>query len=119
MFCEASDTHLYYGQCGESLLVLARHPCRIAHGNPPLEFATFLSPKVSGCPALNEPTFVAQAEHEVFETVMGVNFHDVPEDGLATDGQHGLGDFVGNVADAGALAPAEDYGLHGLNPTHP
>ena len=41
---------------------------------------------------------VAAANDEVIDAMMGVNLHDVPQDGLAPDLDHGLGLDVGFFA---------------------
>ena len=62
--------------------------------------------------ALDEPALVAQAEDEIPVSAGGVAFHDVPEDGPAADGQHGLGQVLGHVADTRALPAAKKDDLH-------
>src|SRR5207253_8090040 len=66
--------------------------------------------------ALDDPALVTQAEDEVGETVLGEALHDVPQDRPAADGDHRLGDVIRHVADAGALAAAQDGHLHASPP---
>ena len=40
---------------------------------------------------LDQVALVAAANNEVVYSVMGINFHDVPQDGFATNFDHGLG----------------------------
>ena len=51
---------------------------------------------------LDHIALVAQADDEIVDAVGGVDFHDVPDDRLAADFDHGLGLQVGFLADAGA-----------------
>jgi len=55
------------------------------------------------------------APEQALEAVLGVAFHDVPQDGPAADGDHRLGNVVRHVADAGALAAAKDDHLHEIS----
>ena len=56
---------------------------------------------------------VAQADHEVIDSIVGIDLHDVPKNRLAADFDHWLGAQVGFFTDAGAKAPGEDDGFHG------
>ena len=58
------------------------------------------------------PALVAQAEEEPVEPVDPVGLHDVPEDRLRAILLHGLRPVLGLLAQAGALAPAEDHHRH-------
>ena len=40
---------------------------------------------------LDDVAFVAETDHEIVDSVMGVDFHDVPQDGLAANFDHRLG----------------------------
>ena len=51
---------------------------------------------------------VAEAEDEVLVPVVGVVLHQVPDDRAVADGHHGLGDVFRVVAEAQALAAAEE-----------
>ena len=55
---------------------------------------------------------VAQAENEVSMTMGGIDFHDVPEDGAATDRNHGLGADFCLFAQASPFSSAENDGFH-------
>ena len=57
---------------------------------------------------LDLPTLVAEAEDEALEPVGVVDLHDVPEDRVLADLHHGLRPVLGLLAQAGALAAAED-----------
>ena len=58
---------------------------------------------------------VAEAEDELAVAVMGVGFHDVPEDGFTTDGDHGFGAELSFFAEASAFTAAEDDDFHGVD----
>src|SRR6516225_3965938 len=64
--------------------------------------------------ALDYPTLVANAEDEPAKAMPGKSLHDVPENWPAANGNHWLGNVVGHIADAGALAPAENDNVHGV-----
>ena len=64
--------------------------------------------------ALDHPALVAEAQDEVLEAVVREPFHDVPENRPVADRDHRLGDVVGHVADARALASAQDDDFHSL-----
>ena len=51
---------------------------------------------------------VAQAEHEISVAVVGVEFHDVPDDRLLADQDHGLGPELRLFSEASSLASAKD-----------
>ena len=50
---------------------------------------------------------VPHADHEVVEAEVGVALHDVPQDGVPTDSDHGLGTQVTLLAGARADPPPE------------
>ena len=61
---------------------------------------------------LDQIAFVAAADHEVMDPMVGVNLHDVPEDGFTANFDHGLGlevCFLGNTC---SEASSEDDGFH-------
>lgn len=60
--------------------------------------------KVVGKIFFDNVALVAAANDEVIDTMVGVGLEDVPQDGLATDLDHGLGLGVGFFADAGTQA---------------
>ena len=63
---------------------------------------------------LDDMCLVAQAQDEIRVTGAGVVLHDVPQNGSAADGQHGLGNVGRDAPDPGSLSAAEDNGFHGL-----
>ena len=60
----------------------------------------------------NHVALVAQADHEVVDSVMGIDLHDVPQNGLAADFDHRFRAQVRFFTDAGAKAPGEDDSFH-------
>ena len=71
-------------------------------------------PQVVAEVVFDHVALVAEAEDEVLVPVLGIGFHDVPEDGFAPDGDHGFGAKLGFFAEAGALSAAEDDYFHAL-----
>ena len=61
---------------------------------------------------LDQVALVAAADDEVVDAVGGVELHDMPEDGLAADLDHGLGLEVGFFGETGAEATGEDDRFH-------
>jgi hypothetical protein len=59
-------------------------------------------PEVVAEVVLDALPFVAQAENEVFEAVLRVGLHDVPDDGLPADGHHGLWDGIRSPREDGS-----------------
>ncbi len=55
---------------------------------------------------------VTQAEDEILVPVMGIGFHNVPQDRPATDGDHWFRSELRLVSHAGALAAAENDNFH-------
>ena len=53
--------------------------------------------------------FVTQTENETAHTECGITFHNVPDDGLFTDGDHRFGEQLRNIAQTGPFAAAEDH----------
>ena len=68
--------------------------------------------EVVGEVLLDHVALVAAADHEVVDAVGGVHFHDVPQDRLAADFDHGLGARAGFFAESSAQATGEDDCLH-------
>ena len=66
---------------------------------------------------LDEMALVAAADDEVMEAKAGVIFHNVPQDGLFANSDHGLGFQMALLADAGAQAAGQDRNLHLLSPS--
>lgn len=64
---------------------------------------------------LDDVALVATADDEVLDAMGGVELHDVPEDRLAADLDHGLGLEVGFLGKSGAETAGEDDGFHGCN----
>ena len=65
---------------------------------------------------LDDFALVAEAENELVVTPRRVVAHDVPEDRLAADLDHRLGDALGLLAHAHADATAEDHDFHLATP---
>ena len=61
---------------------------------------------------LDHVAAVAQAEHKIAEAVVGVELHDVPEDGAAADLDHRLGPEFGFLAQARAQSAAKNHYFH-------
>lgn len=61
---------------------------------------------------LDEVATVTEAEDEVLVPVVGVELHQVPEDGPVTDAHQRLGDGVGVFAEPGAQAAAKNDYFH-------
>ena len=57
---------------------------------------------------LDQIALVAQADDEVIDAMVGIGLEDVPEDGLATDLDHGLGLDQGFFGEPGAQAAGQD-----------
>ena len=55
---------------------------------------------------------VAEAQDKFLVAVMGIHFHDVPENGFATDEHHGLGLELGFFPQTRSLAATEDDDFH-------
>ena len=70
--------------------------------------------EVVGEELLDDVALVSAADDEVIDAVLGVDLEDVPEDGAATDLDHGLGAEGGLFRDASAEAAGEDYCFHWL-----
>ena len=69
-------------------------------------------PQVVAEVVFDHVALVAEAEDEVLVPVVGIGFHDVPEDGLTPDGDHGFGAELGFFAEARSFAAAEDDYFH-------
>ena len=61
---------------------------------------------------LDDIALVAAADDEIIDAVGGVAFHDMPEDRLAADLDHGLGPEVGLFGNAGAETTGENNSFH-------
>ena len=61
---------------------------------------------------LDDITLVPATDDEIIYPVGGIEFHDVPEDRLATDLDHGLGFEVGFLGNAGPKATGENDSFH-------
>src|SRR3954454_17066974 len=61
---------------------------------------------------LNHLTFVAEAEDELFETVMRIRFHDVPENRPVADRQHWFRAKLRFFTESRALTATEDNYFH-------
>src|SRR3546814_107593 len=61
---------------------------------------------------LDDLRLVAGEHDELVEAVVGVDLHDVPDDGTAADLHHGLGPHDGLLGQPAAVAAGEDHHLH-------
>jgi len=68
--------------------------------------------EVVGKVFLNHITFVAAAYNEVIKTIMGIDLHDVPEDGFATYLHHGFGTCSAFFTYSCAESPGKKYYFH-------
>ena len=60
----------------------------------------------------DEVALVAAANNEVIDAVMRVHLHDVPENGLATNFDHGLGTRGGFFAETGTQPASQNNSFH-------
>ena len=67
---------------------------------------------------LDDITLVPKANNEVIDAVGRIDFHDVPDDGPATDLYHWLWLEVGLLTDPGTKPAGQDNAFHifGLSP---
>ena len=70
--------------------------------------------KVVGEVLFDDIAFMAAADYKVVNAMGGVELHDMPEDWLASDFDHGFWLEVRLFGDAGAEASCEDYCFHAL-----
>jgi len=63
---------------------------------------------------LNYIPFVAAADDEIVESVVGIDFHDMPKNWLAADFNHRLGFEVRFFRNARPVATGQYYDFHGL-----
>ncbi|MNN75497.1 hypothetical protein D3C81_1918040 [compost metagenome] len=68
--------------------------------------------EVVGEEILDRVALVAQADHEIVDAVSRVLLHDVPENWLPTDFDHGFGLEVRLFADTRAQSTRQNYRLH-------
>src|SRR6185369_13027250 len=61
---------------------------------------------------LDDVAFISAADHEIIDTVCGIDLHDVPQNRFPADFDHWLRMGVRFFADTGAVASSEDYCLH-------
>jgi hypothetical protein len=61
---------------------------------------------------LDHPALVANSNNELIMAVSGIDLHDMPENGPATNGDHGLGPQAGFFRDSCAAASGEDDNFH-------
>jgi len=66
---------------------------------------------------LDDVALVAQTDHEIVDAVGAVELHDVPEDRLAADLDHGLGFYRGFLGNPRAHTTGKNHGLHGRSHT--
>jgi hypothetical protein len=61
---------------------------------------------------LDRFTLIAEAKDELVESIMGVMFHDVPEDGFRPDFDHGFWPKFSFLAQASSHASTENDNFH-------
>ena len=61
---------------------------------------------------LDHIPFVAQRDHEFLEAMVGVKFHDVPEDRPPADLDHRLGPGLGLLGEPGPETTGQDDDFH-------
>src|SRR5262245_31396199 len=61
---------------------------------------------------LDDVALISAADHKFIDPVVGVDFHDVPQDRLAADFNHRFGFEVGLLGYSSADSTSENYGLH-------
>ena len=57
---------------------------------------------------LNQISFVTERQNEIRVPELGINFHDMPEDRLSSDRNHGFGAVFSLFAQAGSKSSAEN-----------
>src|SRR5690606_2036817 len=65
---------------------------------------------------LNDFAFIAEGDGEVFEIIVGIVHHNVPQNGLAADFNHWLGFDLGFFHQARAQPAREDDDFHTASP---
>jgi hypothetical protein len=91
-------------------------------------FVTIMKPDVRGAPELQGRVaripeivaeifadhfrFVTETQNEILVAEMGINFHDMPEDGLPADRHHGLRPKFGLFPKSRAFTTAENNNFH-------
>src|SRR5215472_5097858 len=60
---------------------------------------------------LDDVRLIAKAQDEVLVAVLTVVVHQMPQDRAVADGDHRLGDTLGEIPDPGPKTSAEQYGL--------
>ena len=66
---------------------------------------------------LDDMSLIAAADHKIVEPEAGIILHDMPQNRLFSNGNHGLGFQMTLLADAGAQAAGQDYNLHASPPS--
>ena len=69
-------------------------------------------PKVVSKVVFDHIAFISEAEHEIVETLSGIDFHDMPENRFATDRDHRLGAELCFFTEARSLASAKNDNFH-------
>ena len=70
--------------------------------------------KVVGEVFLDQVALVTAANHEIVDAVVGIDLHDVPQDGLAANFHHRLGFEVGFFGNPGAESTGKNDCFHGM-----
>src|SRR5580704_14713961 len=68
--------------------------------------------KIVGEILLDHISLVAEAYDEIIDAPVTVNLHDVPQNRLAADLDHRLGNVCGFLADSSAVATCENHSFH-------
>jgi hypothetical protein len=61
---------------------------------------------------LDHETLISAADNEIIQSVCGIYFHDMPEDRLAADFDHGLGPIIGFFGEPSPHTTCEDNCFH-------
>src|SRR5215471_1790994 len=96
---------------GEILLLVCAHELDVrlpAEADPEIVVHGLVVQEV----VLDHVAAVAEAQNEFPQSVVGVDLHDVPEDWVSSDLDHGLGAEFGFFPQAGAESTAQNNDLH-------
>ena len=70
--------------------------------------------EVVGKPLLDHVLPIAGAYNEIIETIMGIHFHDVPQDGHTTNFHHRFRTELRLLGNAGTETARKDHDFHAL-----
>jgi hypothetical protein len=69
-------------------------------------------PKIIAEEILDHLALVAKAEHELVKAALGIDLHDMPQNGAVADGHHRFGAVFGFLPQTGAFSSAQDDDFH-------